>query len=63
VNNRQAIKQNFEERGQAISEWARAHGYKPRTVYAVISGQLKCKRGVGHRIAVDLGLKKRPEAA
>lgn len=58
-----AIKQRFEDDGQAIADWARSHGYKASTVYAVIRGQLKGKRGIGHRIAVDLGLKKRRTAA
>jgi gp16 family phage-associated protein len=63
VNQRIAIKEKFEEEGQAIAEWARQHGYKPRTVYAVIAGKVKCKRGVSHRIAVELGIKKRPQSA
>lgn len=63
MNQRVAIKQRFEEEGKAVSEWAREHGFKPRTVYAVIAGKMKCKRGVSHRIAVELGIKKRPAKA
>lgn len=59
VNPRQAVKRSFEEQGEAIAGWARRHGYKPRTVYAVLSGQLKCRRGKSHLIAVALGVKKR----
>lgn len=58
--NRKAIRKRFEDEGQTITEWARARGFKPRTVYGVLSGQLKGKRGTTHRIAVELGLKRRP---
>jgi gp16 family phage-associated protein len=51
------IKAEFASRGETISEWAKDRGYNPRTVYAVIQGQLKCHRGLSHKIAVDLGLK------
>ncbi len=57
------VRQDFENNGKAIAEWAREKGFKPRLVYAVISGQLKGKRGISHRIAVELGLKKRPDLA
>lgn len=61
-NVRLQIKRQFEADGVAITEWAKERGYKPRLVYAVLSGQVKCKRGKGHKIAVELGLKKRPVA-
>ena len=51
------VKQDFERSGITIKEWALKHGYKPRTVYAVITGQLKCTRGVSHQITVELGIK------
>jgi gp16 family phage-associated protein len=54
------VKAKFEAEGVSIAEWARARGYKLRTVYAVLNGRRKCTRGIGHRIAVDLGLKTKP---
>jgi gp16 family phage-associated protein len=55
------VKAKFEAEGVSIAEWARARGYKLRTVYAVLSGRRKSQRGISHRIAVDLGLKSRPK--
>lgn len=55
------VKARFEAEGVSIAEWANARGYKVRTVYAVIRGHLQAKRGISHRIAVELGLKAEPE--
>lgn len=51
------VKREFEDAGISIREWAEANGYNPRTVYAVLGGALKCRRGISHDIAVALGLK------
>ena len=56
-----AAKARLDAEGVSIREWAQMRGYNPRTVYAVLNGQLKCKRGVSHRIAVELGIKPRPQ--
>lgn len=55
------VRQQFEQEGVSIKEWARRRGYSPRTVYAVLNGSLQCRRGVSHRIAIELGLKQLPE--
>ncbi|SIQ78194.1 phage-associated protein, BcepMu gp16 family [Rhizobium sp. RU35A] len=57
ISNREDVKRQFECAGISIREWAERRGYNPRTVYAVLNGSLGGKRGVSHRIAVDLGLK------
>jgi gp16 family phage-associated protein len=54
------VREQFEAEGLSIKAWAEERGYSPRTVYAVLQGSLRCKRGVSHRIAVDLGLKAQP---
>lgn len=54
------IKARFEAEGISIREWAEENGFNPRTVYAVIRGEVKAKRGIGHRIAVALGIKSKP---
>lgn len=59
ISNREDVKQQFETDGISIREWASERGYNPRTVYAVLNGSLEGKRGISHRIAVDLGLKSR----
>ena len=55
------VKAKFVAAGVSISEWARSNNYSPQKVYFVINGQLKGHRGEGHKIAVALGLKLRPE--
>ncbi len=54
------IRGSFEAEGISIREWALARGFNPRTVYAVLRGECKATRGVSHRIAVALGVKKEP---
>ena len=54
------VRRQFEAEGLSIKEWAERRGYAPRTVYAVLQGDLQCRRGISHRIAVDLGLKPQP---
>lgn len=55
------VKARFEAEGITIRDWAIANGFKPRTVYAVLNGELKGRRGVTHRIAVALRLKEEPK--
>jgi len=55
------IKARFEAEGISIREWSVMRGYNVRTVYAVLNGELKGKRGTAHKIAVELGLKAEPK--
>jgi gp16 family phage-associated protein len=52
----QKAKQNFRIKGEAVSDWAAAHGFHASLVYAVLSGQRKCYRGKSRQIAQLLGL-------
>ncbi len=54
---RQAALASFDERGESVAAWAKDRGYNPQTVRKVLAGRLKAKRGISHRIAVDLGIK------
>jgi|CXWL01.1.fsa_nt_gi gp16 family phage-associated protein len=47
----------FDRTGTSVSGWATAHGHKPSLVFEVLAGRVKGKRGKGHVIAVQLGLK------
>jgi gp16 family phage-associated protein len=38
-------------------QWARENGFDPATVSQVLNGRNSAARGVGHRIAVKLGIK------
>lgn len=63
VNMKEALarrKAMFVAEGVSVREWALKHGFNPRTVYAVLNGELKCRRGIGHHIAVELGVKAKP---
>jgi gp16 family phage-associated protein len=50
-------REELEKRGQSAKDFAALHKLSPSTVYAVLSGQSKCRRGEAHRAAVLLGVK------
>ena len=54
------IKARLQARGITVAAWAEANGYKRQRVYRVMGGLEKCRFGVCHQIAVDLGLKLDP---
>ena len=56
------LRQAFVDAGVSISEWADQRGFRRESVYAVLSGRSKGRRGEAHRIAVALGLKSLPAA-
>lgn len=59
----ESFRQTLEAHGVSIADWARQNSFNVRTVYAVLRGELKAKRGVGHKIAVAAGLKPQPRKA
>lgn len=46
------------ETGTPVSAWARAHGFEPSVVYALLTGRTRGNRGMSHQAAVALGLKR-----
>lgn len=52
-----AARAAFYDRGEDVASWARTRGFKPASVYRLLAGQSKARRGEAHRIAVALGLK------
>ena len=54
------VKNDFIRRGVSVATWARDNGYNVFTVYRVLDGTLKCRRGISHKIAIELGLKEKP---
>lgn len=54
---RNAAREALERRGQTVKGFARQHSLNPSTVYAVLSGQSRCRSGEAHRAAVLLGIK------
>lgn len=51
------VKLEFKLKGQAISDWAKEHGFSRFLVYRVLKGESTPFRGDSHKIAVKLGLK------
>lgn len=54
------LKARFQAEGQTVAGWARENGYGHMQVYQVLNGTVKGKYGMGHEIAVKLGLKPAP---
>lgn len=57
ILSRQQVREDFRRRGQTIGSWAQSHGFDRATVNQVLTGRNAASRGVGHKIAVMLGLK------
>lgn len=53
----QEIRAEWLRKGQGQNEWARKNGFNPVTVSQVLTGKNNGTRGVGHKIAVLLGIK------
>jgi len=53
----QEIREEWLYQGMGQNEWARMHGFNPATVSQVLSGKNTGARGVGHKVAVALGIK------
>lgn len=51
------VKRRLVQKGMTQKEWAKANGFDEVTVNRVLNGVNKARRGVGHQIAVALGLK------
>lgn len=52
-----AARKRLEDQGLSCKDFALKHDLHPSTVYAVLNGQKKCRRGEAHRAAVLLGIK------
>ena len=52
------VKTQLQERGVTLKGWAEGNGYAYDTVSCVVRGVHRASYGVGHRIAVQLGMKK-----
>ncbi len=50
----------FQRHGVPVSDWARAHGFDPAVVFALLSGRTRGHRGMAYQAAIALGLKARP---
>lgn len=53
----EAARADLERRGISVAEFARTHSLQYSTVYQVLTGDKKGRRGEAHRAAVLLGIK------
>jgi gp16 family phage-associated protein len=53
----QQVRAEFCRKGISIGSWADRHGFSRATVNQVLTGRNAATLGVGHRIAVALGMK------
>lgn len=51
------IREDLSKSGFTIKGWSEVNGFKTRTVEAILRGERKGYFGIGHKIAVALGLK------
>lgn len=51
------VRADFDRQGKTLAQFARENGLDQATVYQVLSGRKKGRRGEAHRAAVLLGLK------
>jgi gp16 family phage-associated protein len=57
----QEVREGFVSRGETMTAWAAAHGFRRDLVYSMVNGRLRGRWGTAHRLAVELGLKLEPE--
>lgn len=50
-------KESLNRLGISVQDFARLHNINPKTVYEVLAGRKKGRRGEAHRAAVLLGIK------
>lgn len=53
----QEVRAEFLRRGISMASWAKTNSFDVATVSQVLSGRNAATRGVGHKIAVMLGIK------
>ena len=57
------LKATFRNNGITFTQCAEELGYTAPEVYRVVNGTVKARYGKAHQIAVELGLKAKPEAS
>lgn len=58
---RKSVKLRFQSAGISIAGWAVERGFNPTLVYMVLNGDRAALRGQSYKIALALGLKKKPK--
>lgn len=60
LTTREQFKANLIAQGKTVKEWAEQHGFTAQQVTGVLTGGNKCNRGIGHTIAIAMGIKANP---
>ncbi len=55
------VRERLRRQGRTLTQWSTEHGFRRQDVYRVMGGQSKALFGLGHEIAVALGLKLPPD--
>lgn len=55
--NAEQVRDEFRRHGKSISSWAEENGFSRATVNQVLTGRNAATIGVGHKIAVRMGIK------
>ncbi len=53
----ESVKRELRQQGKTLKEFAKEHNFPEVQVYRVMNGTIKGTRGLGHQIAVALGIK------
>ncbi len=57
IRSPQEVRADFIRKGISMARWSKNNGFSPVTVFQVLNGTNAGTRGVGHKIAVTLGIK------
>ncbi len=57
IRTAQEVRDDFLRKGMSIGSWADKNGFDRTTVNQVLTGRNAATRGIGHKIAVMLGIK------
>jgi gp16 family phage-associated protein len=57
IRTAQEVKADFFRKGISVASWAKKNNFDSVTVHQVLNGTNAGSRGVGHKIAVTLGIK------
>lgn len=57
------FRNDLEAKGMTLKDWAEERKYNPEYCSRVLCGLVKGKRGLGHEIAVAMGIKSQEQSA
>lgn len=61
LKTREQFKNELIAQGKTVKDWAEKRGFTAQQVTGVLTGGNKCNRGIGHKIAIAMGIKADPD--